>query len=480
MATAYLLALLAIAIALSVLMAGAWLVQQRTGNSGWVDTIWTFSLGLVGAVSALAPSGTVALGSRQWLVAALVAVWSVRLGSHIAARTAKITDDPRYAAFAKEWGVEFTAQDVHLLAEPRFGIDPVGVRDFRRRARAGCRTSRTGLSRRRSSCLTGSRAKRSPMRNSSRSDQSRQQRDGERRRTLELVAAPELLLRMVRLARLSGHRNFVRLSVGLATLLAPIFMFWILNYVDRRSAARRADDKIARRPLSRVPSADQPFLPLAAKDYVICHDPDFPDIASPSVSPLPDAVVSAASTYPVRANGDTNGRRKCGVRCSVRSPVAKRRSPKHAKKPTRNTTKCRRLSLRKCSGRTANIHHASTTIHDSTLAGSRRRRTRSDRGITPASPTANILELGCGWGSLSLWMAGDSLMPRSRRFRIHLAAALYRSEAEARGLTNLTRHHARYERRSMPDRQFDRIVSVEMFEHMMNWRELMTRVRSHG
>jgi cyclopropane-fatty-acyl-phospholipid synthase len=29
-----------------------------------------------------------------------------------------------------------------------------------------------------------------------------------------------------------------------------------------------------------------------------------------------------------------------------------------------------------------------------------------------------------------------------------------------------------------PKRQFDRIVSVEMFEHMMNWRELMTRVRS--
>ena len=29
-----------------------------------------------------------------------------------------------------------------------------------------------------------------------------------------------------------------------------------------------------------------------------------------------------------------------------------------------------------------------------------------------------------------------------------------------------------------PNRQFDRIVSVEMFEHMMNWRELLTRVRS--
>jgi len=35
-----------VAIALSLLMAGAWMVQQRTGNSGWVDTVWTFSLGI--------------------------------------------------------------------------------------------------------------------------------------------------------------------------------------------------------------------------------------------------------------------------------------------------------------------------------------------------------------------------------------------------------------------------------------------------
>src|SRR3954463_14170353 len=53
----YLEALTGIAVALSVLMAGAWTVQQPTGNSGWVDTIWTFSLGLVGAGSALWPDG---------------------------------------------------------------------------------------------------------------------------------------------------------------------------------------------------------------------------------------------------------------------------------------------------------------------------------------------------------------------------------------------------------------------------------------
>ena len=118
MTVLYLEALAAIAVSLSVLMAGAWVVQQRTGNSGWVDTIWTFSLGLVGAGSALWPVAGAAPNARQWLVAALVAIWSLRLGTHIAVRTAGITDDPRYAAFAKEWGVRFAAEDVLLPAEP--------------------------------------------------------------------------------------------------------------------------------------------------------------------------------------------------------------------------------------------------------------------------------------------------------------------------------------------------------------------------
>jgi steroid 5-alpha reductase family enzyme len=121
----YLEALAAIAVALSVLMAGAWAVQQRTGNSGWVDTIWTFSLGLVGAGSALWSVGGAAPNARQWLVAALVAIWSLRLGSHIAARTAKITDDPRYAAFAKEWGVDSPRKMFVFLQNQGFGSIPL-------------------------------------------------------------------------------------------------------------------------------------------------------------------------------------------------------------------------------------------------------------------------------------------------------------------------------------------------------------------
>src|SRR5664279_3616106 len=121
----YFEALAAIALSLSVLMAGAWMVQQRTGNSGWVDTIWTFAVGLVGAVSALWPVADAAPNPRQWLVAALVAIWSVRLGLHIAVRTAAITDDPRYAAFAREWGVDSPRRMFVFLQNQGFGSIPL-------------------------------------------------------------------------------------------------------------------------------------------------------------------------------------------------------------------------------------------------------------------------------------------------------------------------------------------------------------------
>src|SRR5256885_15449787 len=104
MTVVYLEALAAIAVSLSILMAFAWVVQQPSGNSGWVDTIWTFSLGLVGVGSALWPVAGAAPNIRQWLVAALVAVWSLRLGGHIAVRTPGIAAEPRCGAFAKERG----------------------------------------------------------------------------------------------------------------------------------------------------------------------------------------------------------------------------------------------------------------------------------------------------------------------------------------------------------------------------------------
>jgi len=126
----YLEALAAIALSLSVLMAVAWRVQQRTGNSGWVDTIWSFSLGLVGVGSALWPVAGSPPNIRQWLVAALVAIWSLRLGWHIAVRTAGITDDPRYAAFAREWGADAPRKMFVFLQNQGVGSIPLAFAVF--------------------------------------------------------------------------------------------------------------------------------------------------------------------------------------------------------------------------------------------------------------------------------------------------------------------------------------------------------------
>jgi steroid 5-alpha reductase family enzyme len=130
MTVMYLEALVAIALSLSILMALAWVVQQHTGNSGWVDTIWTFSVGLVGAGSALWPVAGAAPNARQWLVAALVATWSLRLGVHIAVRTAGITDDPRYADFAKKWGVNSARRMFVFLQNQAFGSIPLAFAIF--------------------------------------------------------------------------------------------------------------------------------------------------------------------------------------------------------------------------------------------------------------------------------------------------------------------------------------------------------------
>src|SRR6185437_15660902 len=88
----------------------------------------------------------------------------------------------------------------------------------------------------------------------------------------------------------------------------------------------------------------------------------------------------------------------------------------------------------------------------------------------------SILELGCGWGSLSLWMARQ--FPNSRVVAVSNSNSqreYIEGQASERGLTNLRVITADMNVFD-PSQQFDRIVSVEMFEHMMNWRKLMTRV----
>jgi steroid 5-alpha reductase family enzyme len=100
---------LAAAVAVSAVMLVAWVVQQQSGNSGWVDTIWTFGTGAVAVAASLSPlpaavASAATVPWRQWLVAALAAAWSARLGWHIARRSHSAGDDPRYRDMARQWG----------------------------------------------------------------------------------------------------------------------------------------------------------------------------------------------------------------------------------------------------------------------------------------------------------------------------------------------------------------------------------------
>ena len=90
----------------------------------------------------------------------------------------------------------------------------------------------------------------------------------------------------------------------------------------------------------------------------------------------------------------------------------------------------------------------------------------------------DILELGCGWGSLSLYMA--------ERFPMSDITAVSNSrtqrefierEAKKRGFSNLTVITCDMNTFDI-GRRFDRVVSVEMFEHMRNYEALLEKVSS--
>ncbi len=88
----------------------------------------------------------------------------------------------------------------------------------------------------------------------------------------------------------------------------------------------------------------------------------------------------------------------------------------------------------------------------------------------------DILELGCGWGSLTLWMAKH--YPNARITAVSNSAsqrAYIEAQACERNLHNLKVITADINHLVM-DQQFDRIVSVEMFEHLRNYRTIFARV----
>jgi len=90
----------------------------------------------------------------------------------------------------------------------------------------------------------------------------------------------------------------------------------------------------------------------------------------------------------------------------------------------------------------------------------------------------DILELGCGWGSLTLWMA--EMYPGARITSVSNSKPqreFIEGVCAQRGFRNVRVITADMNDFAAEGR-FDRVVSVEMFEHMRNYRELMKRIAS--
>jgi cyclopropane-fatty-acyl-phospholipid synthase len=89
----------------------------------------------------------------------------------------------------------------------------------------------------------------------------------------------------------------------------------------------------------------------------------------------------------------------------------------------------------------------------------------------------SVLDLGCGWGSLSLWIcerypnATVRAVSNSASQRAYIEAT-----RDRRGFTDRLAVTTADANSFEPRRRFHRVLSVEMFEHMRNWQELLRRI----
>ncbi|MEP6662924.1 MAG: DUF1295 domain-containing protein [Verrucomicrobiota bacterium] len=90
----------------SVVMLGIWWLALRIKNLGIIDIAWSFSLAPIAIFYATISQGD---PTRRWLMAGMVALWSLRLGGYLGWRVAKHHphEDPRYKEFRAKWANHF-------------------------------------------------------------------------------------------------------------------------------------------------------------------------------------------------------------------------------------------------------------------------------------------------------------------------------------------------------------------------------------
>ncbi len=93
--------LIVIAVGVFLAMTGAWAIQRLTGMSGWIDTIWSLTIGVGGSTAVILAEGIFA---RRMTVLIAITAWALRLAWHIGTRTKFGGEDPRYAKLMEDWG----------------------------------------------------------------------------------------------------------------------------------------------------------------------------------------------------------------------------------------------------------------------------------------------------------------------------------------------------------------------------------------
>jgi steroid 5-alpha reductase family enzyme len=86
----------------AVVMAGVWLISYRIKNAGIIDIAWSLLFAPIALSYAVCAPGW---ETRRWLFGAMAAIWSLRLGLHVAVRVIRAHphEDPRYLEFREKW-----------------------------------------------------------------------------------------------------------------------------------------------------------------------------------------------------------------------------------------------------------------------------------------------------------------------------------------------------------------------------------------
>lgn len=124
----WLLALLAVA-GLCLLFAGVYAIARRMNNYGIVDIAWSYSFGALAVFLALFSEGWT---PRRWVLAALVLIWSTRLGTHLYKRVMghHPLEDRRYLELRRLWSADFASRMFRFFQMQAGSIVLLGVPFF--------------------------------------------------------------------------------------------------------------------------------------------------------------------------------------------------------------------------------------------------------------------------------------------------------------------------------------------------------------